>query len=201
MSWLEVDWNQGRPNGRTIEWLWRSVVIQPVEGVPSAVADYLSELRRLNVNGGAAYAAFAVSGNAEFDWFAKRNRWDEVSFFSRFLTHATVRSALPDVTKEPRFDERASFEWGSSLSLDGELARKLVMGGAYEKFDRPPREAKQLAIAVCDALFGDRYLDVEVFHCWNAWSDWFCDVAWDHTCIIIDKRKQTVAVVASTDTD
>jgi hypothetical protein len=124
----------------------------------------------VNVNGGAVYARLGVTGSRDFDWFASRNRWDEISFFSRLLSSSSVSSSLPAVTKEATFDESVTFEWGSSLTLDGELARALVIGGAYKKFEGPPRAAKELAARVCDAMFGDRFLDIEVFKCWKPWS-------------------------------
>ncbi|MDX1487797.1 MAG: hypothetical protein R3268_06325 [Acidiferrobacterales bacterium] len=201
MSWHEVDWTQERPSNAAAEWLWRAVEVRPIDEVPPPVQEYIAELRRINVNGGAAYARFYVEGNRDYDWFATRNRWDEISFFSRFLAHPVVSNVLPDVTKGASFDDSIAFEWGSSLVLDGELARALVNGGAYKKFEGTPRDAKRLGMRVCDALFGDRFLDVEIYRCWKAWSPWFYDVAWDSTCVLIDRRLQAVSLFVSTDTD
>jgi hypothetical protein len=201
VSWLAVDWNQERPTAAAEESLWRSVEIRPLPDVPPAVDEYLTELRRVNVNGDAVYARFEVTGSRDFDWFATRNRWHEISFFTRLLSSSSVSNALPEVTTEATFDASVTFEWGSSLTLDGELARALVNGGAYKKFEGPPRAAKELAARACDAIFGDRFLDIEVFRCWKSWSRWFHDGAWDTTYVIIDRRDQAVSVLASTDTD
>lgn len=201
MTWLEVDWKQERPSESATDWLWRSVEVQPVDGTPEALHAYMDELRRVNVNGGCFFARFQVSGDRDFNWFATRNRWDEIAFFSRFLTHPMVRGTLPEVTKDAAFGDDIAFEWGSSLILDGELARALVVGGAYKKFEGPARAAKEMGTQVCQALFGDRYLDIEVFRYWKAWSPWFHDVAWDSTCVVIDRRLQAVSVLVSTDTD
>lgn len=118
-----------------------------------------------------------------------------------FLLHPTVKAALPKVTEACSFDESIAFDWGSPFTLDGELARALVLGGAYKKFDGTARDAKSLGMRVCDSLFGERFLDVEVFRCWKAWSPWFHDVAWDSTIVLIDRRLQEVSVLVSTDTD
>ena len=201
MSWLDVDWKQERPNDSATEGLWRTVEVQALDGTPPVVEEYLSALRRVYVNGEAVYARFRVSGGQDFSWFATQNRWDEIEFFARFLTHSTTQRKLPELTRNAKFDEEVVFEWGSSLILDGELARALVCGGAYKKFDGTPKEAKELGARVCEALFGERYNEVEVFRCWNAWSPWFHDVVWDSTCFVIDRRLQEVSVLASTDTD
>jgi hypothetical protein len=201
LSWLDVNWNQDRPGDAAAEWLWRAVDVKRMDEIPPAVQEYLQELRRVNVNGHALYARFHVEGNEDFNWFATRNRWDEIAFFARFFLHPVVASSLSTVTKGARFDQSVTFEWGSSLTLDGELARSLIIGGAYKKFEGVPREAKALGMRVTDALFGDRYLDIETFRCWKAWSPWFHDVAWDSTLVLIDRRLQTISVLVSTDTD
>ena len=105
------------------------------------VVEILSALRRVYVNGGAVYARFAVSGSRDFEWFATRNRWDEIAFCARLLTHPDVRRKVPDLTRDAKFDEEVAFEWGSPLTLDGEFARALVFGGAY-KFDGTAKMAK-----------------------------------------------------------
>jgi hypothetical protein len=201
LSWLEVDWEQERPSYAALALLWRTIEVRSSDDVPPAVEEYLAEVRRVKTNGGALFARFHMEGNADFNWFASRNRWDEVTFFSRFFSHPVVSASLPKVTRGANVNDTVTFEWGSPFLLDGELARILVNGGPYEKFKGTPREAKNLGMRVCDALFGDRFLDVEVFHCWNAWSPWFCDVAWDTTHVLIDRRLQAVTVLVSTDTD
>jgi hypothetical protein len=201
LSWLEVNWNQERPGDAAAEWLWRAIEVKRIDETPSPVHEYLQALRHVYTNGDALYARFQVEGNEDFNWFATRNRWDEIAFFSRFFLHPVVASSLSKVTKDVRFDESVTFEWGSSLTLDGEFARSLVIGGAYKKFEGTPREAKALGMRVTDALFGDRYLDIETFRCWKAWSSWFHDVAWDSTLVLIDRRLQAISVLVATDTD
>ena len=200
MNWKEPDWKQDRPTDAEIRWMWRSLALSSVDSPPDTES-YLAELRRVNVNGNVIFGLFQVEGNKSLDWFASRNRWDEADFFRRLLGHSAVRQRWPDLVEKIRDEQFPDFEWGSSLTLDGELARSLVIGGAYERFNGPPREAKNLAARFCDARFDDRYLDIEVFWCWNASSAWFHDVAWDRTCVIIDRRRRSVGLLCSTDTD
>lgn len=201
MSWLEVDWKQDKPGDDAIESLWRSMEIRALHGTPAVLAEFLSELRRLYRNGGVLHARFEVAGNSDFDWFATRNRWDEIAFFPRFLAHPAVAAALPDVTRDARFDDEIVFKWGTPLTLDGDLAFTLVRGGAYERFKGTPKEAKALGARVCEALFDDRYSEVEIFTCWRAWSPWFQDVIWDPTFVLIDRRHRTVALIVASDSD
>jgi hypothetical protein len=180
--------------------MWQSLALNPIDSPPDT-EPYLAELCRINVNGAVIFGRFQIEGNKSLDWFASRNRWDEVDFFRQLLSHSALRQRWPELIEKIRDEEFPDFEWGSSLTLDGELARSLVIGGAYERFKGPPREAKNLASRFCDALFDDRYLDIEVFWCWNAWSAWFHDIAWDRTCVIIDRRHRSIGLLCSTDTD
>jgi len=200
MSWLDIDWKQSLPTNLDIERLWRTATIRPIQNVPAPLCDYLAELRRV-MGRAVVYANFEVCGNGEFSWFASRNRWEEIDFGRQFLLHPAVQRLLPEVVDGANFSSSIKIEWLSSFVLDGELARIIVEGGAYEKFEGTPREAKEFGIRVCDALFGDRFLEVLVFRCDTTWSPWFYGRGIDYSCITIDKRLCTVSFLACTNTD
>jgi len=141
LNWIDVNWKQNKPSNKSVERLWGAVNITVEPATLPAVDEYLAELRRININGGAYVARFYIDGKEDFNWFATRNRWNEIDFFSRLLSHPAFASALPEVATNVNTAELAEFEWSSSLTLDGELARTLVAGGAYEKFEGTPREA------------------------------------------------------------
>ena len=111
--------------------MWQSLALNPIDSPPDT-EPYLAELRQVNVNGAVIFGDFQIEGNKSLDWFASRNRWDEVDFFRRLLSHSALQQRWPELVKKIRDDEFPDFEWGSSLTLDGELARSLVIGGAYD---------------------------------------------------------------------
>jgi hypothetical protein len=127
MNWKEPDWKQDRPTDAEIRWMWRSVALSSVDSPPDT-EPYLAELRRVNVNGSVIFGLFQIEGNESLDWFASRNRWDEVNFFRRLLSHPSVRQRWPDLVEKIRDEQFSDFEWGSSLTLDSELARSLLKG-------------------------------------------------------------------------
>lgn len=163
MSWLEYDNTQQRPDDDAFARAWEALALTPRSEVPAAIADYQRELGKLCVNGSVRFAQFDVVSNRDFDWFATRRRWQETDFCKRFLLHPALRAALPDVTAGAAFKADTKFDWRSALTLDGELAEALVYGGAYLKFAGSAREAKTLGARCCDALFGDRFVEVEFF--------------------------------------
>lgn len=93
MSWLEPIGE--RPESVTTEDLWRSVTLRLLPEIPAAVEAYVSELRRLNVNGSVIFARFEVSATPAFDWFASCCRWHELGFCEHFLMHPTIQEAFP----------------------------------------------------------------------------------------------------------
>jgi hypothetical protein len=123
-----------------------------------------------------------------------------MAFFSQTIVHPAVRQRIPEVTTGGRLDASFEFERKSPRTLNGELGRSLAAGGAYRQF-APPQGANDLAARCCEALFGDRFFDIDVFRCGRAWSPWFFDVAWDATWVIIDRRLQHVSFLFTTDTD
>ena len=200
-NWLEPDWNQLRPDDAALPAMWEAVRIVPVFARSEDINAFLVEMERVNTNGGIVFARFELHAGRTFHWFASRNRWDEMDFFRSFLLHRVVRETCPELKLGESFLESPVFEWGSSLTLDGELARALVIGGPYKRFEGSPRQAKDLAGRFCSALFDDCFSEVEVFRSWKPWSAWFYGIAWDFTFIIIDKRLSIVTILCSTDTD
>ena len=77
----------------------------------------------------------------------------------------------------------------------------LVQGGAYAEFSGTAREAMNVSGRFCDALFGDRFKEILLFKSHEAWSDWFCNVAWDATWVGFDKRESKVWLLCVTATD
>ncbi len=85
--------------------------------------------------------------------------------------------------------------------LDGSIAAQILWGGAYEAFQERPVAAKQLAINVCQYMFQDRYEDIKVFESDHPWTDWFYDVVWDATWMVLDSKEHKMWLICATDTD
>lgn len=93
------------------------------------------------------------------------------------------------------------WEWSSPYVLDGDLARTLVAGGAYEAYSGSGKDAKNIGEHFCHALFGDRFDEIQVFKTYETWSNWFYGIAWDQTWICVDKGNGYILALILTDTD
>ena len=199
---LTPNWEQEPPSAEEVEQMWRELQIQPIPFQHPALDQLLESLQATHINGGAEFAMFQVSEHPVLHWFVSRNRVDEITFFDQFLTVPAVIQALPSLDiKNPLASPLDLTGYTSAFTFDGELARTLVQGGAYERFKGTAGEAKAIGVQFCDALFGDRYDEIQMYSCHDAWSDWFADVAWDTTWFGIDKRNHYIWLLYVTDTD
>lgn len=213
MSLLEPGWDQPKPSFNAAQKMCSSVDLSFVETPLVAVRRALEFLRESHSNGGALFAAFHLGASAHLDWFASRNRLAEFDILPSLLRRDEVRLQLPELQIP---DERASdafsqacsiattdrFELESSFLFDGRLAQSLYMGGAYRAKSGPSaKEAKQLALAVCDELFEQRFSEISAFNNYSPWTPWFHGIAWDWTAVLFDRRKRVLSILAITDTD
>ena len=91
--------------------------------------------------------------------------------------------------------------WVGTLTLGGELAHTLVLGGAYARFPGSAAEAKAVGEGAVAELAEGRHEDFEVWETNGSWAPWFYDVAWDRTWFIVDSSEGDVTVLCVTDTD
>ena len=203
--WNSIDWDQPRPSLQELIASWPHLrwETRPLED--DSLQSYLDEVRRTHSNGGFLLGRWrAVEYPDVAQWFASRNRLDEYELFRLLFDSDTFREALPALDVPPRLDRvaaRLKEQWAGSLMLDGAWAGLIVQGGAYERFRGTAREAKDLAAGAVHALIGDRFEDIRVDVSHEAWTPWFANVAWDHTCVLTDTRNAEITVLCITDTD
>jgi hypothetical protein len=203
-GWADIDWDAPRPEYLDLKRSHRQVKYEPFQVEHPAVTAVLDEVGRTHVNGGALLAGFhVVDDDAVIGWFASRNRFDEYDFFQHFLGSAAVRETFPQLRVPEPLDRDLGFKesWTGTLTLDGEVAATLIHGGAYERFRGTPVEAKQLGMAFTDALVRERHHDFKVYASHQPWAPWFCDIAWDATWVLIDRRNAVIYLLCVTDTD
>jgi hypothetical protein len=139
------------------------------------------------------------------DWFKTTSNLDTYATFRQLLESAAAQRAMPKLLVPSPFPNGSPPEFyevgGGALDLDGVLAKLLVLGGAYERFQGPHVEAKALAAAAVYDLIQDRYEDFSLYYSDHAWSPWFFYIAWDLTFILVDRRQAEVTIIATTDTD
>lgn len=190
------DLQQQRPSDEDINELWKGVIFTKYAYNKTNIDKVVAELDSSHSNGGCKILAAKFIDHPTLHWFVSRNYFNEITFIEKFLS-----CDIFDDEIKFNLTEEIQWEWSSPYLLDGDIARTLKSGGAYDKFSGTGKEAKTLAQQFCEDLFEDRYEDIIVFKIRSAWSDWFYDVAWDQTWIVIDKKDLIIWAILLTDTD
>jgi hypothetical protein len=183
---------------------WTNLVVSEDFTPRPAMDAVIDQVRRENVNGGAIRASFAIAPEEVFDWLVASNKFKFLEFPGRLFTLPAVQSAIPSLglTNESPVPEMS--EGGvDAFEFDGWLARWIYNGGAYSPSPgtMQPGAAKRMAVAACHEIVGDRFDEIVVFANYTAWCPFFRDVAWDMTCVVLDRRARLVHILCSTDTD
>jgi len=194
---LEPNWEQERPSYSEIQEFWNGSVFTEYSTEKENIENVRAELERTHDNGGCKVIVSKFIDHPVLHWFVSRNRLDEISFFENFLSSEIFEKH--EIKFD--FDKSLEWEWSSSYILDGDIARTLKSGGAYEAFKGSGHEAKKLGQRLCIDLFEERYDEILVFKTYAPWSEWFCGIAWDQTWIILDKRNLLSWAILLTDTD
>ena len=194
---IEPNWNQERPSYSEVQEFWIGDVFNETSVKIDGASKVRDELRSSHVNGGCEIFCAKFINHPVLHWFVSRNRFDEIAFFEKFLSSRIFIER--QITFD--FDSNLDWEWSSSYILDGDIAKTLKSGGAYKAFPGSGKEAKTLGQMLCTDVFEERYDDIQVFKTYKPWSDWFYDVAWDQTWIIVDKRRLLIWAILLTDTD
>jgi hypothetical protein len=206
---LEPDWNQAKPSWDEAVEMCSRVQLTQVLPTNEPFKVFAESINKSHRNGGLQLAGFEVGFNIVFDWFASRNRLTEFDVLDRLLVRPTIREALPELAIPDSFADgkgcslSTSFGFGlsTSFTLDGDFARSLYHGGAYHKQTGDGRPEKELAIRVCDAMFGLRYGEVNRYTSSQMWTPFFRGIAWDSSDVLFDRRLRRLWIVAITDTD
>ena len=191
------------------------VRLEPVQPKAEAITRALDRLIATHSTGGAFLAALRVGANDAFDWFASRNRLVEFDILPQLLSRDELRSQLPDVKIPGAATEAGSdapqacsvtasngFRLDDPFLLDGQLAHRLFAGGAYPPESKiTGRAAMQPAAEYCEAVFERRYEEVSLFTSYEAWTPWFCGVAWDWTSVLFDRANRILWTLVVTDSD
>jgi len=213
MTLLSPVWEQPKPSANDAQIMCMQVALAFDDVRPDSVTKVLEYLRESHSNGGSLFASFSVGESQIFDWFASRNRLAEFDILPSLLRRGEIRVRLPElqIPFEPTSSAHLQtcsiattegFKMESPFLFDGHLASALYNGGAYGTKSGPDaKHAKQLALAVCDDLFEQRFSEISVFNNYDAWTPWFHGIAWDWTAVLFDTRKRTFSLLAVTDTD
>lgn len=196
---FDVDWAAERPDQTGFDAGWRRTEIVAIDGGP-ALTGVEHALAASHTNGGARVAQFRfVHADDAVTWAMSRNRFGEFDFFARFFAHPAVLAAVPEAARPNGLTDAFGME--EMFTSFGRLAGSLARGGAYRHASGTDEEVWKLTERFVQEAVGFRLRDSFAWVSWQAWSPWFCGVAWDATFFWFDPAEGLATVLLVTDTD
>ncbi|OUA11510.1 hypothetical protein BK772_04220 [Bacillus thuringiensis serovar finitimus] len=179
---------------------WKEGTFEKIETSDSSVEQLIHTFKEQNVNGGAVISCFKVHNENFFKEIPyERDKYE--NFFRKIFNSLDIIQDLEELKIHTSEKYKFQFQYRSAVMLDGSIASQIIRGGAYKDFPERMVIAKQLASHVCQCMFQDRYEDIIVFESHAPWTDWFYDVAWDNTWMVLDSREHKIWFICATDTD
>jgi hypothetical protein len=175
--------------------MWKKGTFQPIQ-LNSPV--YKNFIQKFTTVVSIMVKAFQVT-NPNF--FREQRFLDGEVYFRKLFASPDIQEELKEMYIEISSNFKIGLQETSPLILDGDFAKHLVRGGAYEDFKGTMAEAKELGREFSEFIFQERYEEVKSFTTENAWSQWFYDIFWDKTWIILDEGQQKLWIICITDTD
>ncbi len=166
------------------------------------VTRYVRALEDIYVNGSAEFLTFAIPSHPTFDWYCSRHLFHEMGFFEQFWSAPSVRKIFP-------FDLKATIDTSApdvfvkaeASTLGESLAAALVAGGPYGRHELGPLDAQAKGEAAAAELIGESRDSVHVYASQLPWCDFFWDVIWDLTWVVIDLKTRRIHLLCATDSD
>lgn len=181
--------------------MWSELKVQ-INGKPKPAVDLLvKSLRGVFVNGGVRFQSFYIDPHPVFDWYASRNQLHRLGFFEKFWLLPVVNQFMSEDLTDLNFYSEEIFSYSSPFMLGGAFAWTLSAGGAYQKYPAGGADAKQIGESAANELIQNDFDNTLVYESNADWSDFFCDVAWDFTWIVLHKKTRVIHVLVATDTD
>ncbi|ETX07252.1 hypothetical protein [Candidatus Entotheonella palauensis] len=168
---------------------------------PNVMA-YVQALEQIYLNGSVEFSTFAIPEHPTFDWYCSRNAFHDMNFFQKFWSAPSVKQTFPF---EPKADIDLSaddvFVCIEIATLGEALASALMYGGAYQLHAAGEMDANAKGEAAANELIGAHGDLVRVYACQMPWCDFFWDVLWDWTWVMINPAARRIHLLCTTDTD
>jgi hypothetical protein len=200
MDELQIDWKQERPTSTEISELWNSIRLLRLDNWSSSTDILKEKISETHCNGGILLHKYKVSNNRHFDWFAQRNRLDEIEFLKNIFNHKDLEDYRIDLEiKDNKPEVKNVKYWTDIYELPGRLSRIMGLGGAYKSIDQ--RNAWSIATNFIKDECENRFEEFNSYDFIIEAAQWFHDIAWDNSILLFDKRKYEIIIIDITDTD
>jgi hypothetical protein len=156
-------------------------IYSPVTLDDNRILRFVAEIQKTWVNGGCWVRCVESTEQMIQQSFGNENYWKE------FFKSTSLRACLPElkIPDEVKFPDGIAYM--RRYQFEGVLTDILLAGGAYEKFQGTPDEARQIAKDCVEALddnLGKPENGFGITSIGGYWTPAFHDVAWDEAFVL-----------------
>ena len=179
---------------------WEAVRYRLVDVDDDRINAVTTAVARTHVNGGMIVGCIAPCLAHEFDAAMSFDRDGEWRPAQSVLTHPIILEIDPKLRIDTDVST-LSFARLGRYALEGEITQIIRSNGAYRKSDVADEDARNMSRNFVDALSSPAAENLIAYRTYDYRAEWFCDVAWDVTLIVLDSPARRWWVVCVTDTD
>jgi len=180
---------------------WSNLKLAPIE-LSMAGLNFKKALESIYVNGEVFLSTWEAAP-AEFDACLACHPIYSLSKhpLADLLNNTEFQDIAPLESASPKAAFLASWNSHDSFSIRAELASMLYSGGAYSSLSPDHQKAWKLAHDLIDDVSNQDYSGIFAFVCYQPWTDWFFDVAWDFSLVLVSVPNRRILLLFATDTD
>jgi hypothetical protein len=180
---------------------WKSVEYEAIPNTDKRIVSVLNSFKKLYVNGGPLLRIFKPSNHLIFDDAAFSDIRGSNHFLQCFLETQTVRENVADLAIPFPLDAVPKHRQLCVAEFQTTLLQTLMAGGAYERPSFSVEIALQMVQEFIDALADSESQYLTIWQIEGAWTDWFYDVAWDYSFVLLQLKARKCVLFCITDTD
>lgn len=200
MHELFIDWKQERPNETQLSDLWKAIKMTRINIWSDAANTLKEKIKETHSNGGIQLHKYKFEANKHFDWFAQRNRLDEIEFLKNIFKHKELEDYRNDLKIIDNIPKVKITQYSRDIyELPGQLSRIMGSGGAYNSIEQ--RLAWTISTEFIKEEFDNRFEEFNSFDFSIETAQWFQYIAWDYSTLLFDKRKYEIIIIDITDSD
>ena len=188
------------PTTNELNNLWNNLKLEKINNWTESAKILTDIIKSLYSNGGIELNKYKIIEENHFNYYLLKDK----HFVNNIYKNKYIledRAYLKLKNEYPKINIKEHFT--DIYTLAGNLARIIGYGGAYNTYNNGIGQniSWEIAVKFVENEFGNRFEEFDYYHIEIENSEWFYDVAWDYSIIIVDIRNNEIIFMDITDTD
>ena len=180
---------------------WNDVEYEVVPSMDSRLFKVVAALQESYSNGGTILRILKPREEWKYTLAYRTDLGGVDHWLRSFLQAQTVREAVRELQIPPEIPNLPKYTGYGGFEFEGAITQLLLRGGAYGQLDLSEDAARHLSRDFVNALTDSQPSNIFVIRIDEPWTDWFYDVAWDSTFVVMDSVAMRWTLLGVTDTD